>query len=51
MATQANTEKLLQAKAIADLMANCKPEHLLDDTLANAGAALVAILDEIEARA
>ena len=42
-------EKVADASAIADLMANCNAEHLARDTLANAGAALLRVLASIDA--
>lgn len=53
MATQSLSEQLYEkvadASAIADLMANCSTEHLAKDTLTNAGAALLRVLEGIDA--
>ncbi|WP_213600776.1 hypothetical protein [Pseudoxanthomonas japonensis] len=53
MATQSLSEQLYEkvadASAIADLMANCNTEHLAKETLANAGAALLRVLEGIDA--
>ena len=40
--------RVAHARAITDLLANCKPEHLLNETLTNAAESLRFILDDID---